>query len=60
MRIDIITLFPQLVAAVAASGVTGKAVDNALLDLHYWNPRDLRQTSIVLLMIAHTVAVQVW
>ena len=40
MRIDVVTLFPQLVAAVAEYGVTGRAVREGLLELACWNPRD--------------------
>ncbi len=40
MRIDVITLFPELVQSVAQSGVTAKAAESGLLELHYWNPRD--------------------
>ncbi|APZ43887.1 tRNA (guanosine(37)-N1)-methyltransferase TrmD [Acidihalobacter ferrooxydans] len=40
MRIDVVSLFPSLVAAVAGCGVTGRAVDRGLLQLGLWNPRD--------------------
>lgn len=40
MRFDVISIFPELVSAVAASGVTGRAVERGLLALHCWNPRD--------------------
>ncbi|WP_455385660.1 tRNA (guanosine(37)-N1)-methyltransferase TrmD [Acidihalobacter prosperus] len=40
MRIDVVSLFPELVSAVAACGVTGRAVDRGLLELGMWNPRD--------------------
>ena len=40
MRIDVITLFPELVAGVGQWGVTGRAVERGLLDLTTWNPRD--------------------
>ncbi|HIO91472.1 MAG TPA: tRNA (guanosine(37)-N1)-methyltransferase TrmD [Leucothrix mucor] len=40
MRFDVITLFPELVQAVASSGVVGRAADVNLIDLHCWNPRD--------------------
>ncbi|WP_018865794.1 MULTISPECIES: tRNA (guanosine(37)-N1)-methyltransferase TrmD [unclassified Thioalkalivibrio] len=39
MRFDVITLFPELVAAVGEAGVTGRAVERGRLDLKYWNPR---------------------
>ncbi|MCL4132369.1 UNVERIFIED_CONTAM: hypothetical protein GTU68_053360 [Idotea baltica] len=39
MRIDIITLFPELVEAVTKVGITSRAAHKGLIDLHYWNPR---------------------
>jgi len=39
MRIDIITLFPELVEQVISCGVVGRAADRELLRLHCWNPR---------------------
>ncbi|MBD3671527.1 MAG: tRNA (guanosine(37)-N1)-methyltransferase TrmD [Gammaproteobacteria bacterium] len=40
MRIDVITLFPQMLAAVTDYGVTGRAVERQKLDIQAWNPRD--------------------
>jgi tRNA (guanine37-N1)-methyltransferase len=40
MRIDVVTLFPNLVRQVAECGVTGRAVQRELVELHTWNPRD--------------------
>jgi len=40
MRVDVITLFPDLVNSVTCHGVTGRAADRKLLELHCWNPRD--------------------
>jgi tRNA (guanine37-N1)-methyltransferase len=40
MRIDVVTLFPDLVRQVAECGVTGRAVQRELVALHTWNPRD--------------------
>ncbi len=40
MRIDVVTLFPQLVQAVAECGITGRAVNAGILELQYWNPRE--------------------
>lgn len=42
-RIDVVTLFPELVRAVVGSGVTGRAADAGLLELVTWNPRDFAQ-----------------
>jgi tRNA (guanine37-N1)-methyltransferase len=40
MRIDIITLFPEMFSAVTDYGITGRAVKSGLLSVHTWNPRD--------------------
>lgn len=40
MRIDAITLFPQMFTAVSEYGVTGRAVSRGILQLQCWNPRD--------------------
>ena len=40
MRIDVITLFPELVKQVIECGVVGRAADKGLLQLECWNPRD--------------------
>ena len=40
MRIDVVTLFPEFVRQVTEYGVTGRAVQRGLLQLHTWNPRD--------------------
>lgn len=40
MRIDVVTLFPQLVQAVAQCGITARAVKAGILQLQCWNPRD--------------------
>lgn len=40
IRIDAITLFPEMFAAVTASGITRRAVERGLWGLTCWNPRD--------------------
>jgi tRNA (guanine37-N1)-methyltransferase len=40
MRFDVITLFPEMVLQAAQIGVTGKAIENAIVSLNVWNPRD--------------------
>ena len=42
-RIDVITLFPELVMEASTYGVTGRALDRGLMTLHCWNPRDVTQ-----------------
>ncbi|HEX5513661.1 MAG TPA: tRNA (guanosine(37)-N1)-methyltransferase TrmD [Gammaproteobacteria bacterium] len=40
MRLDVVTLFPALVAAVAEHGIPARARQRGLLELVSWNPRD--------------------
>ena len=40
MRIDVITLFPEMVETLLRFGVTGRAVERKLLNVATWNPRD--------------------
>lgn len=40
MRIDVITLFPELIRANASFGVLGRALERGLWQLETWNPRD--------------------
>lgn len=40
MRIDVVTLFPQMVQDLVAYGVTGRAREAGLFELGTWNPRD--------------------
>lgn len=39
-RYDVVTLFPEMFDAIADSGITGRAMDKKLWELHCWNPRD--------------------
>ena len=40
IRFDAITLFPEMFAAVTASGITRKALEAGLWQMQTWNPRD--------------------
>ena len=40
MRIDVITLFPDMVQTVIEHGVVSRAANQGLLELQLWNPRD--------------------
>jgi tRNA (guanine37-N1)-methyltransferase len=40
IRFDVVTLFPEMFAAVAHSGITSRALDTGLWSLTTWNPRD--------------------
>ena len=38
--VDVVTLFPEMFAAVTASGITRRALDTGAWQLQGWNPRD--------------------
>ncbi|MBK7815555.1 MAG: tRNA (guanosine(37)-N1)-methyltransferase TrmD [Rhodocyclaceae bacterium] len=40
LRFDVVTLFPEMFAAVTAAGITRRAVERGLWRLATWNPRD--------------------
>lgn len=40
LRVDVVSLFPDFVAQLAAHGVVGRAAERGLLTLAGWNPRD--------------------
>jgi len=40
MRVDVVTLFPELIGHAARFGVTGRALERGLWRLTTWNPRD--------------------
>ena len=40
MKIDVITIFPEMFDAITKFGVTGRACDAGIMDLSLWNPRD--------------------
>ena len=37
---DVVTLFPEMFAALTQSGVTRRALESGLWSLQLWNPRD--------------------
>lgn len=41
MRFDVITLFPEIFAAVTDQGITSRARKRGLWNIHFWNPRDV-------------------
>jgi tRNA (guanine37-N1)-methyltransferase len=43
MRFDIVSLFPEMVLGAAVFGVTGKAIEQEVVGLTVWNPRDFTQ-----------------
>ncbi|MEW5756379.1 MAG: tRNA (guanosine(37)-N1)-methyltransferase TrmD [Pseudomonadota bacterium] len=40
MRVEVVTLFPQMFTAVTDYGVTGRAVERGILQIGYENPRE--------------------
>ena len=40
MRIDVVSLFPEMIREQSAYGIQGRAIDSGLLRLETWNPRD--------------------
>jgi tRNA (guanine37-N1)-methyltransferase len=43
MRFDIVSLFPEMVLGAVVYGVTGKAIQQEVVGLTVWNPRDFTQ-----------------
>ena len=44
-QFDVVTLFPEMFAAVTGSGVTGRAQERKLFELALWNPRSYAANS---------------
>jgi tRNA (guanine37-N1)-methyltransferase len=40
VRIDVVTLFPEMIMSAASYGITGRAQERGIVDLTAWNPRD--------------------
>jgi len=40
MHIGLVTLFPEMFAALSSYGISGRACTTGLVQLQYWNPRD--------------------
>jgi tRNA (guanine37-N1)-methyltransferase len=40
IRFDVVTLFPEVFAAISGSGITARALEAGLWSLTTWNPRD--------------------
>jgi len=43
IRFDVVTLFPEMFAAVMKSGITARALEKGLWSLGLWNPRDFTE-----------------
>ena len=40
MRVDVVSIFPQMFDAIREYGVTGRAIAKGLLQLRVWDPRE--------------------
>ncbi len=40
MLFDVISLFPEMFEAITENGITARALEHKIYDLHLWNPRD--------------------
>lgn len=40
MRIDVVSLFPEMIREQSAYGIQGRAIESGLVTLQTWNPRD--------------------
>jgi tRNA (guanine37-N1)-methyltransferase len=40
IRFDVVTLFPEMFAAITGSGITSRALEKGLWSMTTWNPRD--------------------
>ncbi|MGD9389366.1 MAG: tRNA (guanosine(37)-N1)-methyltransferase TrmD, partial [Thioalkalispiraceae bacterium] len=40
MRINVVTLFPQMFQSLTDYGITGRAIKRGLVELQTWNPRN--------------------
>ena len=45
LRFDVITLFPEMFAAVTQAGITRRALERGLWQCEYWNPRQWAENS---------------
>ena len=43
MRLGVVTLFPEMFAALTEFGISSRAVRSGLVTLDFWNPRDFTQ-----------------
>ena len=43
MRIDVITLFPEIFASITDYGISARAMKRGLWNIHFWNPRDVTE-----------------
>jgi tRNA (guanine37-N1)-methyltransferase len=40
LRIDVVTLFPEMISGFTAQGVLGRAIQRGLMQVETWNPRE--------------------
>ena len=60
MRIEVVTLFPEMVQAAAQYGVTGRALERGLWTLACRNPRDFASDAIAASTTGRMAAGRAW
>lgn len=60
MRIDILSLFPEMFGGVFGCSITKRAIEKNILDIQITNPREFALISIIKLMIQLMVVVLAW
>jgi tRNA (guanine37-N1)-methyltransferase len=60
MQFDVVTLFPEMFAALTQSGVTRRAHEQGKWSLSLWNPRDFTTDNHRTVVTAPMAAVPAW
>lgn len=60
MRIDILTVFPEMFAGPMDTSILGRAKDKGILDIRLHNIRDYSEPSTRTPMTTHSAAAQAW
>ena len=60
MRIDVLTLFPEMFSGPLNASILGRAQANEIIQVHVWNIRDYALDKHRVWMILPTVGEQVW
>lgn len=60
LRVEVITLFPEMFSAISEYGITSRAVKQGLLQLTCHNPRTTPQIATTPWMIGRLAVVRAW
>ena len=60
MWFGVISLFPDMFAAIRDVGMTGRAINQGLIQLETWNPRDFTTDNYRRVDERHTVVGRAW